>query len=782
MTQRTTARRRPRARRRLPHPPASFRLSDPEQGRHAFAHSIAVGLRQSPRRLSCRYLYDDEGSRLFDRITAQPEYYLTDAETEILAAHADGIRAAATGGPLVELGSGTARKTRHLLDAWTRAEPRTTYLPVDICPSVLAESASALRRDYPELEVRGIAGSYEQALGRLRGLSPLTLAFLGSSIGNFEDAEVDAFLTRLQAALEPGDCFLLGVDLVKDAALLEAAYNDAAGVTAAFTRNLFARMNRELGTELDLDEIHHVAYYNAHRQRIEIFARFTREAAISLPGLDEHFRIAPGEMIRTEIARKFEIEDLRRRLAAHGLGLEREFVDGERRFAVLLFRRSGPTAPRAAGHRGLRLLDEMRARTRDLIYPLTERQLRRQHSPLQSPIVWDLGHIANFEEQWVGRIATAEDPLGGERRDRDQLYDAIRHPRSTRGDLLLPRREECLAYLAAVRRRTKAALAARPLSGDPLLVGERLATLFAQHEAQHTETILQTIQLIDDLVYEPHLRVEPDALVPTARPSGPDMVTVPAGSFLVGTDDLERAYDNERPAHVVEVGRFRIDTTPVSNERFLAFLADGGYRRRELWTDAGWAWLQQAKVEHPAHWRRGAEGAWYERSFGRLLPLDPRRPVMHVCWYEADAFARWAGKRLPTEAEWEKAAACDLERGVARLYPWGDAPPTASRANLDQRLFAPAPLGTYADGRSFFGCEQMLGDVWEWTASEFLPYPGFRAYPYREYSEVHFGKGYRVLRGGSWATRPIAARNTFRNWDLPERRQIFAGFRCAQDA
>jgi iron(II)-dependent oxidoreductase len=156
--------------------------------------------------------------------------------------------------------------------------------------------------------------------------------------------------------------------------------------------------------------------------------------------------------------------------------------------------------------------------------------------------------------------------------------------------------------------------------------------------------------------------------------------------------------------------------------------------------------------------------------------------VIHVSWYEADAYARWAGKRLPTEFEWEKAAACDLERGVARLYPWGSHAPTPERANLDQRTFGPAQIGAYPEGRSFFGCEQMLGDVWEWTSSDFLPYPGFRAFPYPEYSEVHFHRGHKVLRGGSWATRPVAVRNTFRNWDFPQRRQIFAGFRCAADA
>lgn len=755
----------------------SFHLADPEQGREAFAHSIARGLSLHPRRLSCRFLYDDHGSRLFDAITEQPEYYLTKSEAEILRTHADDIRNLAGASTLVELGAGTAAKTRHLLDAWTRGGRPATYVAVDICPSVVEDAATALRADYPTLEVHGIAASYEQALSRLAEHSPLTLAFLGSTIGNLDEPELDGFLKRAAAGLSPGDHFLIGIDLVKDPATLEAAYNDAAGVTAAFTRNLFARMNRELGTKLDLSEIEHVAYYNAREERIDIFARFRREASIELATLGRRYRVAAGEMIQTEISRKFRRDDVARRLASHGFELRQSFVDKRRHFALLLFRLH--RAETDAARQSLNLLDESRARTRDLIYPLTEAQLVAQHSPLMSPIVWDLAHIANYEEQWVGRALPDAPDLAGARADRDDLYDAIRHPRRTRGALPLMRRARCLDYMAAVRRRTRAAIAAAPSdSPDPLLAQGYLWSMLAQHEAQHEETILQAIQLLDDLVYEPHLRRDPEQ---AARSATPEMVTIAGGSFPVGTDDRTRAYDNERPEHVVDLERFRIDVYPVSNRQFLEFMLDGGYARRELWSADGWSWLAESRVDHPAQWLRAEDGAWRERQFGRTAPLDLLRPVVHVSWYEADAYARWAGKRLPTEEEWEKAAACDLENGIARTYPWGDEAPTLARANLDQRTFAPAQLGAYPEGRSFFGCHQMIGDVWEWTASEFLPYPGFEVFPYPEYSAAHFGRGHRVLRGGSWATRPVAIRNTFRNWDLPQRRQIFAGFRCASD-
>lgn len=750
-----------------------------------FAISVAQGLAHHPRRLSCRYLYDARGSELFERITEQPEYYLTSAEAALLETHAERIRALAGPTALVELGSGTSAKTRHLLDAWSRHDPDSTYVAVDICAPVVASSCETLRREYPRLDVRGIAGSYEQAMPWLHTLSPLVLAFLGSTIGNFDDDEMGEFLDRVASSLAPGDHLLLGVDLVKDTAELEAAYDDAAGVTAEFTRNLFVRINRELGASLDVDAIEHVAHYNERKDRIDIFARFTREMVLELPALGESFRIARGETIQTEISRKFRIDEMALRASRHGFVLVEAFTDDRARFASLLLRREDDAPGRAAlGRSGAaHALEEGRSRTIDLVAPLDVPALTRQHSPLMSPIVWDLAHIANFEEQWVERARGRCKDEGAERARRDHLYDAVRHPRRTRAALPLPSRDEGLAYLERVRERTRASFDdACDEAADPLLRDGYVYWMLAQHEAQHQETILQTIQ-IAQLSYESHLRddLEPRRRVVPSHGLAAGSALVPGGDYLIGNDDRRLGYDNERPAHLVRLERFRMDLAPVTCGAFAGFVADDGYRRRELWSDEGWAWIRESGARHPASWVRAGDG-FAERQFGRVAPLDASRPVIHVCWFEADAYARWAGKRLPSEHEWEVAAAIDLERGIARRFPWGEVAPTREHANLDQRTFGPLPIGAYPAGRSFFGCEQMIGDVWEWTASEFAPYPGFAAFPYRDYSEVHFGRGYKVLRGGSWATRPLAIRNSFRNWDLPQRRQIFAGFRCAADA
>ncbi|MFN2382987.1 MAG: ergothioneine biosynthesis protein EgtB [Gemmatimonadota bacterium] len=760
--------------------------------REAFAYSVARGLSDSPRWLSCRYLYDAAGSGLFLQITAQPEYYLTRAETEILEAQADVVRTLAGPVPLVELGAGAAIKSRHLLAAWARqAEGAAVeYVPLDIDAGVLTEAVQDLALAFPALQATALATSYERGLELLEQCSPLCVVLLGSTIGNFNAEETDGFLERLASALTAGDLLVLGIDLVKDPNVLEAAYNDAAGISHAFTRNLFVRMNRELGAGVPLEAIEHVAYWNAPRERIEIYARFTATVELALPAIGRSYRIAAGEMILTEISRKYRVETFEATLARFGFRLERALTDRGRRFALLAFRRIADAPGPSPRITYAALLQRVRRRTHDLLDLLTDEQLARPAAPILSPIGWDLGHIAAFEELWLIRTVDAivgggELPTGAPEVDAapgeglDPVYDAIQTPRVERAALPLPDRDALLRRLREVRQAALERLRTAPLDGGhPLLAGGYVYDLLAEHEAQHQETMLQAIALMPGLAYEPATRS--DTPHPTLPPDA-RMVWIPGGAFPLGARGTRWfLYDNEQPQHWVDLAPFWMDTAPVSNGEFLAFLEDGGYGRREWWTPAGWSWRQREGITHPGGWRC-AVGGWEETHFGQVEPLVLTRPVCHVSWYEAEAFARAAGKRLPTEAEWEKAAAWDPELRVKRRWPWGDQLPDPRRANLDAQTFLPAPVGAYPDGRSFYGCHQMAGDVWEWTASAFLPYQGFEPFPYREYSAVHFAHGHRVLRGGSWATAGSLARATFRNWDLPERRQLFAGFRCAED-
>ena len=375
-------------------------------------------------------------------------------------------------------------------------------------------------------------------------------------------------------------------------------------------------------------------------------------------------------------------------------------------------------------------LDECRRRTLSLLEPLSDDALWRQHSPLMSPLVWDLAHIGNYEDLWLVRALG----LSGVGERYDDLYDAFRHPRRERTSLPLLGPDAARSYLRDVRARALDRLSSAELDGgDALLRHGFVYGMVVQHEHQHDETVLATLQLMSGHGYRPVTSFGPRRMAP---PMATELL-VPAGPFVMGTSSDPWAYDNERPAYVVDVPAFFIDTTPVTNETYLGFIDAGGYDDPHWWTTDGWKWRQEAELSHPQFWQRDGQG-WLRNRFGWIEPLPLDEPVQHACWYEADACARFLGRRLPTEAEWEKAASA--------------------------------------------GCLGMVGEVWEWASSTFDAYPGTVAFPYREYSEVFYGPKHMVLRGGSWATHPSAVRTTFRNWDYPIRRQIFSGFRCARSA
>ncbi|HEY7816458.1 MAG TPA: ergothioneine biosynthesis protein EgtB [Nakamurella sp.] len=424
-----------------------------------------------------------------------------------------------------------------------------------------------------------------------------------------------------------------------------------------------------------------------------------------------------------------------------------------------------------------RIVDDLtraRRRTAVLTDAVDDDDLVRQHSRLMSPLVWDLGHIGNQEELWLLRDVGGRDPLLPE--TVDQLYDAFQHPRADRPSLPLLDPAESRRYVTDVRTKVIDLLERTPLHGRRLTERGFVFGMIAQHEQQHAETMLATHQLRQG---DPVLHAPPPPPAPGDRL--PAETLVPGGPFTMGTSAHPWALDNERPAHRVHVDAFWLDTVPVSNADYQHFLADGGYADRRWWDPAGWDHVQRVGLSAPLFWRRDGRD-WVRRRFGRTDVVPPDEPVLHVCWYEADAYARWAGRRLPNEAEWEKAARHDPTTGTSRQYPWGDDDPTAERANLGQDHLGPAAVGAYPAGAGPLGIRQLIGDVWEWTSSDFTGYPGFAAWPYREYSEVFFGARYKVLRGGSFAADRVACRGTFRNWDYPIRRQIFAGFRCARDA
>ncbi len=416
----------------------------------------------------------------------------------------------------------------------------------------------------------------------------------------------------------------------------------------------------------------------------------------------------------------------------------------------------------------VRGLERARARTLQLT-DLDDPALLAQHDPLMSPLVWDLAHVGQQEELWLLRGGDPARP-GMLPPDVDSLYDAFKHRRADRPALPLLPPVEARAYDHEVRGRVLDLLERTP-EEDLFTAG-----MVVQHEEQHDETMYATLQL----------RQGPPVLfsrrqLPRGRPvRDGDRVFVPGGEFVLGADAATEPFslDNERPAHQVHAAPFWIGRVPVRNGQWSEFIADGGYHRRDLWSARGWAHRAEAGLERPKYWT--GEGA--RRRFGVEEDVPPDEPVQHVCYFEAEAFAAWSGARLPTEIEWEKACAWDPAAKARRAWPWGSAAPGAGLANLGGLGLRPAPVGAYPDGASAYGAEQMIGDVWEWTSSDFTPWPGFTPMIYRMYSEPFFGGDYKVLRGGSWAVAPSTIRPSFRNWDHPIRRQIFTGVRLAWDA
>ena len=419
-----------------------------------------------------------------------------------------------------------------------------------------------------------------------------------------------------------------------------------------------------------------------------------------------------------------------------------------------------------------------RARRRTLaLTDFDDAELRRQYDPLMSPLVWDLAHIGQQEELWLLRDGDPQRP-GMLPADIEGLYDAFMHSRASRVDLPLLSPAESRAYCRSVRSAALDVLDALP-ERDENEIAFRFG-LVISHENQHDETMLQAINLRTGAPL-----IQPRIVLPHGRSGvAGTSVPVPGGPFVLGVDpDTEPlSLDNERPAHVVDVPAFRIGTVPVTNAEWRQFIADGGYRQARWWSARGWEHRRQAALTAPQFWN--ADGS--RTRFGRVEDIPDDEPVQHITFFEAEAYAAWAGGRLPTEIEWEKACAWDPVLGARRRYPWGSEPPTARHANLGGDALRPAPVGAYPDGASAYGAEQMLGDVWEWTSSPLRPWPGFTPMIYRQYTEPFFeGSGagdYKVLRGGSWAVSPDILRPSFRNWDHPIRRQIFSGVRLAWDA
>jgi iron(II)-dependent oxidoreductase len=412
------------------------------------------------------------------------------------------------------------------------------------------------------------------------------------------------------------------------------------------------------------------------------------------------------------------------------------------------------------------LMRDARRRTFEIVRDLSDAQMRVPLLPIINPILWEMGHIAYFAEFWTLRNLHRRPPIIS---NADLLYDSAKIPHDDRWSLPLPDRSQTVAFMNAELANVLELLRKVPQPADAFYF-HRLAV---HHEDMHGEALIYTLQTLG--YAQPGLGGKRE--VSAAGPLLGD-AHIPAGEYDVGSrPDDGFVFDNEKWAQRVALGDYHIARAPVTNVEFAQFVADGGYRRAEFWSDEGWAWRKIADASHPVYWLPRSDGGWQLRHFDTMIDLAPNQPVAHVNWFEAQAYCAWSGRRLPSEAEWEVAAS-----GHDRLrYPWGNDPPDAARANLDCAACDFCDVAAFESGDSPFGCRQMIGNVWEWTATDFAPYPGFTPDPYKEYSAPWFGT-HKVLRGGAWSTRARLITNRWRNFYMPHRRDIITGFRTCKRA
>jgi dimethylhistidine N-methyltransferase len=718
-------------------------------------------------------------------ITELDEYYPTRVERAILAEHANEIVLMSGASTVIELGSGTSEKTRLLLDAFYAVDRLEVFVAMDAAEQSLGASIGELAVRYPLTVVSGVVTDFHVELSGMPAGPGRLLMFLGGTIGNLEPTERARLLAHFADLLDDGEHLLLGTDLVKDPGRLVAAYDDSQGVTAAFEKNVLDVVNANLGADFDLDRFEYVARWDAQSEAVEMGLRSLGSQDVAIPSLGLTVHFDDGEELRTEVSAKFHLAGITSELALAGFDVAEQWQDASGDFAVTLARKAkgraieqrlqerersdGPSngSPTAS----VQSYRDVRAATEALAHRLSAEDQTIQSMPDVSPTKWHLGHVTWFFEQF----ALIPHRPGYRTMDDGYLYlfnsyyEGVgrRHARVDRGLLSRPGVVEIKSYRGTVDEAME-----RLLVADLTPAVSALVELGLHHEQQHQELILMDIKHV--------LGVHPFApsysgerFVTSSESAAPSLgwVAYPGGLVEIGADSPVNStgamdftggfvFDNEAPRHAVWLEPFAIADRLVTAGEWLQFIEDGGYHNASLWLSEGWAVNQAEHREAPMYWSKGKE-AWEVFTLHGREALRRDEPVVHVSYYEADAFARWAGARLPTEAEWEAVAAIALA-------------PEFKPIALHPRPASPA---------RFVGeARQLFGEAWQWTSSAYLPYPRFE--PLKGVVGEYNGKfmvGQHVLRGSAAITPPGHARVTYRNFFPPGARWPFTGVRLARD-
>ncbi len=438
---------------------------------------------------------------------------------------------------------------------------------------------------------------------------------------------------------------------------------------------------------------------------------------------------------------------------------------------------------------------QVRKKTMQLFKPLRIEDAVMQSDPFGSPPNWHIAHVSWFFQKVLEKHgATLEsDNSGFNLEYLNSYYQQFGKilPKQERGKFPRPTVKQTLDYRSFIDRKVTKFLKERgstTSSENANTINHELQydiMLGIQHEMQHQELMVYDFQHSFERFpdpsdnYEPLIINEPPKKASEIIGISSKMVDIPGGIFEVGYNGNAFCYDNELPEHKVYLQPFKMDAVPVTNGEYMKFMEDGGYEDYSYWLADGWELVKEQRWNAPLYWKQ-EDNVWKKKDFRGLSKIDPDEPAVNVSYYEADAYARWAGKRLPTEVEWEKAASWNDELERKMLYPWGDQRPTPKHTNLlESYLWGPSKVGAYPAGKSYYGCHQMIGDVWEWTSSEYVLYPGFKS-KFSEYTDK-WTINQKVLRGGCFATPTGQIRNSYRNYFKPHERILFAGFRCARD-
>ncbi len=417
-------------------------------------------------------------------------------------------------------------------------------------------------------------------------------------------------------------------------------------------------------------------------------------------------------------------------------------------------------------------LKDARKRTLELVHGLDQQQIIGPKLDIVNPLLWEIGHAAYFHELWTLRYL---DGAGSLLKNADELYDSINIAHDKRWDLPLLSLDQTKNYMQQVMHAEIARLKNKNITRQDIYL-TRYAVF---HEDMHTEAYTYSRQTLDYPMPVFSDSVLHDEAYNAGALEGD--VKIKGGEFMLGANkDIDFCFDNEKCLHPVDVIPFAIARAATTYSQFAEFVDAGGYENQQFWHDEGWQWLQKNKISQPNGWKKDADSNWLIKHFDSWTAMQPHAAVVHINWFEASAWCRWSGRRLPGEAEWELAASGSPDNiNAKRLYPWGDEAPGKKHVNMNSRAMRSIDVGALPDGDSAFGCRQMLGNAWEWTADTFKPYPGFKADMYQDYSQPLFGNT-KVLRGGAWPTRSRMIRNSWRNYYGAERNDVFAGFRtCA---